>query len=207
MKGFLSILITIVLLFTFNKLNAQNLRLGIIGGANVERTSGNVLSQSFEGAFMGGAYAGIGGNRLKIQADFLFSQGTITTAPDFKTAFKDYLSENGKKIKDGTFQMDELSIPIAIGINIIDNFLWFEIGPQYTAVVSIKDENSFLKESNGVFKTGYVSGILGLYMELPLHLNLGIRYISGITNRNNTDINDTWKTDKLQMRLGLSILK
>lgn len=207
MKKWLCILITISFLFSVNELYAKDLRLGIMGGVNIERTSGDVLSENFEGTFLGGAYIGLGGQRLKIQADFLFSKNTITTGRDFKTAFNDYLTENGKKLKNGTFQMNELSIPIAIGINIIPKFLWFEIGPQYTAIVSIKDEDDFLKESKRVFKTGYVSGILGLYIELPLHLNLGVRYIAGITDRNNSTVNDTWKTDKLQLRLGLSILK
>ena len=77
MKKWLCILITISFLFSVNELNAQDLRLGIIGGVNLERTSGDVLSENFEGTFLGGAYIGLGGQRLKIQADFLFSHHVL----------------------------------------------------------------------------------------------------------------------------------
>ena len=196
-----------VILVSFFESQAQGVRLGIIGGANMERTNGNLISGSFNGNFMGGGYLGVGGKKLKIQADFLFSDGIITTGPNFKTAFKDYISENANNVQKGIFEMKELSIPIAIGINIVPKVLWLEFGPQYTAIVSITDEYSFLKETEKVFTKGYISGIAGLYLELPLHFNLGVRYVSGITDRNNTPVNDTWKTDKLQLRLGLSILK
>lgn len=193
--------------FCFSTSHAEGFRIGIMGGANVERTNGTSISGNFTGTFMGGGYIGVGGKKLKIQADFLFSQGVIRTGPNFKTAFKDYISENASNIKEGSFELDELSIPVAIGINLLPKVLWLEIGPQYTAIVSITDERSFLKETEKVFTKGYISGIAGLYLELPLNFNLGVRYIAGISDRNNTPINDIWKTDKFQVRLGFSIAK
>jgi len=191
----------------FHKSNAQNLRLGIVAGANMDKTSGKDLAGKFKGNFTGGVFVGGGSNKIRVQADLLFSQGTITTGDNFKDAFGNYINENAGSVKSGTFKMNELSIPLTLGINLLPKMLWFEIGPQYTAVVSIKDKNSFLTETERVFKKGYVSGVAGLSLELPFSLNVGVRYIMGITDRNNTEVNDAWRTNHIQVRVGWSLFK
>lgn len=185
---------------------AQGLRLGLKIGANFNQNQGDFIGNDFNGYFLGGAYAGIQVKRIRIQAEALFSQNTISTGDNFRVAFAQYISENKKDLLNGTFKMNELSIPIVVGYNIVPDFLWIEVGPQYTAVVSINDVDDFLKEANEVFKTGYVSGLIGVYLELPLNLNVGVRYIMGLSNRNNTDVPANWKTNHIQAYVGLSLI-
>jgi hypothetical protein len=185
---------------------AQNLLLGIKVGANFDKTQGKNLDGDFSGYFMGGAYLGVKMTKIKIQADVLFSQSRITTGDNFGNAFSNYVSDNGKALKEGTFKMNELSIPVTVGFNILPKLLWIHAGPQYTGVVSIDDVNGFVKETKNVFKNGYLSGVVGAELELPFHLNAGVRYIFGISDRNNTDVSDSWRTSHFQVHVGYAFL-
>lgn len=202
-----------ILAFTFLCLlfsktsNGQNLLLGIKAGANFDKTQGKNLDGKFSGYFMGGAYLGVKFTKVKVQAEVLFSQSTITTGDNFANAFSNYVTDNGKAMKQGNFKMNELSIPLTIGFNIVPRLLWIHAGPQYTGVVSIDDVDGFVKETKNVFKNGYVSGVIGAELELPLHLNAGVRYIFGISDRNNTDVSETWRTSHFQVHAGFSFLQ
>lgn len=187
--------------------NAQNFRLGIKIGANMDKTQGTHLGNDFSGYFLGGAYAGVQFTKVRIQAEALFSQSQITTGDNFNEAFKQYIRDGKQDLKGGTFKMNELSIPVLVGFNIVPKFLWIEAGPQYTAVVSINDVDGFLKESKDVIKSGYMSGLVGASVELPFSLNAGVRYVFGLSDRNNTDVPEHWKTSHIQIHVGYSFMK
>lgn len=186
--------------------SATHLRLGIKAGANFDQTQGEHLETNFSGYFFGGAYAGLQFTRVRIQAEALFSQNTITTGAGFKDAFQNYLSEKGEQLKSGTFKMNELSVPILVSFNVIPKLIWIEAGPQYTAVVSIKDIDGFVTNVEDVVKNGYVSGVVGASLELPLNFNVGVRYVFGLTDRNNTSVPDNWKSSHIQASVGFSFL-
>lgn len=196
----------IILPFQSHAQSDTHLRLGIKAGANFDQTQGTHLETDFSGYFFGGAYAGIQFSKVRVQAEALFSQNTITTGDGFKDAFQNYLSEKGAQLKNGTFKMNELSVPVLVGFNIIPKLLWIEIGPQYTAVVSIKDLDGFVTNVKDVIKTGYVSGVAGASVALPLNLNLSVRYVFGLTDRNNTDVPDYWRSSHIQASVGFSFL-
>ncbi len=103
--------------------------------------------------------------------------------------------------------MNELSIPVLVGFNILPKLLWLQAGPQYTGVVSINDVDGFVKETKDVFKSGYLSGVVGAELELPFSLNAGVRYIFGISDRNNTNVNETWRSSHFQIHVGYSFMK
>lgn len=187
--------------------HAQKFRLGVKAGVNMDKTQGDHLEGSFKGYFMGGAYIGLQFSKVRVQAEGLFSQSRITTGDNFKDAFRQYIRDGKQDLKNGTFKMNELSIPLMIGFNLVPKFLWIEAGPQYTAVVSIKDEDDMLKEPERVFNEGYVSGAAGVALELPLNLNMGVRYVFGLSDRNNSDVPEHWKTSHIQIHIGYSFMK
>lgn len=190
-----------------NTSSAQSLELGIKAGASFNHTNGSSLDEGFKGSFLGGAYGGVRIAMLKIQIEALFSQSTVTTGASFNDAFHNYINDNAHDLKEGTFKMNELSIPLTVGIRVVPKLLWAELGVQYTGVVSIKDKDSFLKESEDVFKKGYVSGIVGASVDLPFKLNAGARYLFGLSDRNNADVSEKWKTSQIQVHVGYSFLR
>lgn len=187
------------------KLFAQKPMAGIHLGATMDQTIGTDLKGSFSGTFMAGAYGGLRFHKVGVHAELNFSQSTITTGDNFKAAFGNYLSANAVNVKNGTFKLNELSIPILVSFNIVKG-LWVEAGPQYTAVVSIQDKNELLKATSDVFKSGYISGAAGLWLDLPFHLKVSGRYIFGITDRNKTTVQQDWRTGQIQLAVGYRFL-
>lgn len=195
------------LLFATYGAGAQSLILGIKAGANFDKTQGAHLDSKFNGSFLGGAYAGVRMSKIRVQAEFLFSQSKVTTGDNFNAAFNNYIDSAKRGIKNGTFKMNELFIPVTVGFNVLPKLLWVYAGPQYTSVVSISSANDFVKESKDVFKSGYLSGLVGAELELPFSLNAGVRYIFGISDRNNTNVSESWRTSHIQVHVGFSFLK
>ncbi|MFT4061470.1 MAG: outer membrane beta-barrel protein [Edaphocola sp.] len=185
----------------------QKFILGIKTGADFDQTSGSNLNSNFNGYFVAGAYTGLRVNKVKFQVEALFGQSRVTTNDNFINAYGDYVSANANTIKNGTFKINELHMPVILGFNIIPKLLWLHIGPQYSGVVSIDDVDGFLKDGKKVFKSGYLSGLAGLELQLPFNLNIGARYIVGISDRNNTNVPDTWRTNHIQAHIGFSFLK
>src|SRR5690606_11374836 len=189
------------------KLYAQNLDLGIKAGAGFNQTNGPSLQGEFNGNFVGGAFLGIRSAKIKIQAEALFSQSTVVTGSSFNEAFNQYIRESSQDLQEGNFKMNELSIPLTVGIRVVPNLLWVELGAQYTRIVSVNDVNSFLKASEDVFKNGYTSAVIGLSADLPLKLNLGARYLYGLSNRNKSEVDEKWGTSQIQIHVGYSFLR
>lgn len=187
-------------------IHAQKLLLGVKAGVNMDRTGGDHLDGKFAGSFLGGAFVGVKMTKVKVQAELLFSQGKVSTGDNFGQAFDQYLKDGVSSAKEGTFKMNELSVPVLVGFNIVPKLLWIHAGPQYTGIVSIKDVDGLVKETKDVFKNGYLSGVVGAELELPFSLNAGVRYVFGISDRNNTDVPDSWRTSHIQLHVGFNIL-
>ncbi len=185
---------------------AQKLLLGLKAGVNLDRTGGDHLDGKFAGSFLGGAFVGVKFSKIKVQGELLFSQGKVTTGDNFGSAFKGYLKNSVDSLKEGTFKMNELSIPIIVSLNVVPKLLWIHAGPQYTGVVSIKDVDGLVKGTKDVFKSGYLSGVVGAELELPFSLNAGVRYVFGISDRNNTNVSESWRTSHFQIHVGFNIL-
>lgn len=202
---YLSLAFFFLFCFSFtSQAQETHFRLGIKAGVDFDRNEGVHLKEEFKGYFLGGAYLGFQVFRVRIQAEALFSQNTITTGPNFKEAFKNYISENGERLSSGTFKVNELSIPLIFGYSLIPHGLWIEVGPQYTSVISVNDVDEFLKDVDQVLETGYVSGLVGLGIELPLNLNLDVRCIFSISDRNQADVPEHWRNERIQAAIGLT---
>jgi hypothetical protein len=202
------LLIIITILFTNNtETNAQGLILGAKVGANINSTQGAHLLDDYKGYFLIGGYLGIGFEKMRIKADVHFTKNSITTGKDFVQAFSNYISSSASQLYEGNFKTEEIAIPITLGIRIIPNLLWFDIGIQYSSIMSINDGSRLLQDAESVFSKGYMSGVIGLEVQLPLNLNLGARYLHGFSNINNTTIPEHWNTNNIQLHLGLSLFK
>lgn len=199
--------LTLLLLSSFvSFVHAQKPVLGIKLGANFDKTQGEHLQGDFTGSFFGGGYIGVRSNKVKLQGDLLFSQSTVTTANSFGAAFNEYVNNSATSVKNGTFKISELHIPVTLAVNLIPKVLWISAGPQFSNVVNFKDADGLLNESKQVIKDGYVSGLVGAEIHI-LNVNVGARYIFGLTDRNATAINDRWLTNSFQVHAGFSFLK
>jgi hypothetical protein len=77
------------------------------------------------------------------------------------------------------------------------------MGPQFSGIVNIKDTDSLLKGSQDIFKNGAVAAVGGLWIDLPMNINIGARFITDLSNSNKVTTDDLWKSRLFQFHLGL----
>lgn len=190
-----------------------NFDLGIKLGANFSQINGDYWENGFKTNFLVGAFASLNGKVLGGQIEGLFTQNTYVTGNGFRTLYSEAVNPNNYKDSNGTFKVSYLNIPVLLNVKLFPAVM-IQAGPQFSGIVSINDKDNFLKDANEVFKSDW-SGVIGLWINLPAHFNVGARYIIGLSNINNTDYNDpntgkeiddAWKQRTLQIHIGYTFL-
>jgi hypothetical protein len=146
------------------------------------------------------------------QIEGVFTQSTYVAGTGFNQLYKDYFKTGLDSIKGGSFKVNYLSIPVLLNIKLLP-FLKMQVGPQYSGVVSVQDEKSLMKDAKALFKSGSMDGVVGFWIELPMHLNIGARYVVGLSNINSNDgaklgsqeVVDAWRQKILQVHIGLNL--
>jgi hypothetical protein len=193
---------TYLLLFFFSalfltNLNAQSVHLGIKGGANMNKLSGQSFSDKFTFGYHIGGFLEVGiGNKLFIQPEVFFSQVKQDTTSQFRVIYNNILGSPQSKI-----ELNYINIPVLIGYK-VSNGLTIQAGPQYSILMS-KNE-SLLQNGKNAFKTGDFSVLAGLQLQVSKFRVYG-RYAVGLSNLNDIDKVDSWKNQSVQIGIGLSI--
>jgi len=182
----------------FSTAHSQSFHLGIKGGANINKLSGQPFKEQFGLGYHLGGFAEIGlGKKFSIQPEVVFNQMSQDTASHFSDIYKNVFSSDRSNIK-----LNYLSIPILLNYK-ISNMLTLQAGPQF-AILKDKDE-SMLKNGQDAFKNGDFSLLGGVQFKLSAFRIYG-RYALGLTNLNDIDNKDKWKSQSFQIGVGLAIL-
>ena len=179
--------------------------LGIKLGANFSKLEGSIFDDQYRTGFLAGAFGGVKFRRFGVTAELLYSRTKLTYRPNSLpgTFFKDSANVG----KENSFAISTLSIPLLLNVKIVGP-VWFQVGPQYNNLISIGDDNGFLKDVESVFKNGGISGVVGLQANVT-KINVGARYIFGFSDMNNTaspSVSDQWKNRTIQLHNGYSVL-
>ena len=134
-----------LLLFIGSSVFSQSFSLGIKGGANLGKISGQSFKDEFTLGYHVGAFATIGlGNKFAIQPEVLFNQVNVDTS----TNFSDVTS--GFKHFD-KIQLHYLSIPLLLNYK-LNKFIVLQAGPQFGILM---DQNKdLLRNGKDAFKSG-----------------------------------------------------
>lgn len=188
------------------KVSIPRIDLGLKVGANIAKLSGDTWDNGYKAGFLGGAFAGLRGSHWGVQVEAFLSQTNYTVqGTTFYDAYHQFYNNAEDSAKNGSFKLTYLSIPILLQLKIVP-MLWLQVGPQYSSIVSVNDVDGLVKDAKGLFKSGAFSGVVGLELKLPLHLNIGARYILGLSSLNNTDVSGAWQMRTLQVHVGYTFL-
>jgi hypothetical protein len=190
-------IVLFVLLLTGVSLGAraQFFSLGVKGGANIFKIDGQSFSQQFRFGYTLGGYADLNfGKKIGIQPEVLWSQTNTQTSDNFNMIYGGVTGQN--------ISLNYLSIPILLSYRPIP-LLSLQAGPQFGILL---DQNSNLFDNGkNAFKNGDFSLLFGGQFNLG-HLILGARYMIGLTNINDLDNQDTWKSQGFQLYIGFKII-
>ncbi len=183
-----------IFLFVISSSFAQNINIGIKGGASINKLDGKAFKDEFSYGYHAGGFATISlSKKLSIQPEVLFNEITADTATSFSTLY------NFNKAKN--VQLRYLTIPILLNYN-VSNLLALQAGPQFGILMN-KDRN-LLQDGKQAFKNGDFSMLGGVQLSLSKIMVYG-RYAIGLTDIKSINNQEKWKSQSIQVGIGLSL--
>lgn len=173
-------------------LYAQRLQIGIKAGTDMHKISGQAFSDQFTFGYHAGLFAEVGLHSIfSIQPEVYFSETSLDTGTNFRQV---YQFKEVPKIK-----FRYINIPLLLNIR-PSKFIALQVGPQYGILIS---QNISLV-NNG--KEALTKGDLGLVGGLQFsfsRIRIYGRYVVGLSDLNDIDKNDSWKSQTVHLGFGL----
>ncbi len=174
---------------------SQGINIGIKGGATVYKIDGVSFRDQFNwGYHLGGVAELMWSKKWGIQPEVLFNQSNTQTGYSFDTLYR---SVNPGTLKE--VNLNYLSIPVLLTWR-PSTFISFQAGPSFSVMMS-RDRN-LLEDGAEAFKNGNVSLLGGVQLNI-LSFRIYGRYGMGLTNLNNIDTQDKWKSRGGQVGVAL----
>jgi hypothetical protein len=175
---------------------AQGFRLGVKAGANMTKLSGQSFEDEFDLGYQLGAFSEIDfSKKLGIQPEVLFSQVNTKKASGFNSIYNNLGDPNSTS----DIQLKYLQIPVLLRYN-VGKMVTLNLGPQFSILVD--DNENLFKNGENAFKSGDFSMVGGATVNLSRFRIYG-RYNVGLNNLNDIDNKDEWKSQQLQLGLGI----
>ena len=187
----------IVLFFLVTSGSAQGVHIGAKVGANLSDASGN----SFQSGFHFGYHAGIFSElmftkKFGLAPEVLFSETNLRVGNSFSTLYSSVSLANVSDIK-----LHYLSIPVLLAYKPIP-FITFHAGPQFGVLMN--QTKTLTANSADAFKKGDLSVLAGAQLNV-LKFRVYARYVVGLSNLNDIDNRDKWRSQSLQAGLGFTL--
>ena len=195
--------VAVLLIATVSTVKAQDklLRFGIKGGANLGKLDGSGFQDGFKLGYHLGGFAQL---RLVkgfgVQGELVFSSTKTETTDDFSKIYEGVSTADDRK----KINLNYLSIPLLANIDLGTPRLKLQVGPQFGALVSDRKVLGAAKEA---FKGGEISGVAGLWLQLPI-VNVSARYIIGfndVKGINSVTNSSNWKNQSIQLGVGVTL--
>lgn len=186
-------------LLTMQAASAQKFRIGAKAGANLVKVDGKSFKDEFRYGYHIGGFSEIvltKDRKLSLQPEVLFSQYSTSLDSNFKSVYQNVINSNQSHVK-----LNYLSIPILLNYKLIGP-IYLQAGPAFSVLMD--QSRTFLQNGGDAFKKGDFSMIGGAQVKLA-KLYLSGRYVVGLANINDIDNKDKWKSQAIQLSVGLSL--
>jgi hypothetical protein len=98
-------------------------------------------------------------------------------------------------------QLKYLSIPIMLNYKPV-KYLTLQAGPQFGILTN--KSKTLVQNGQAAFKSGDLSILGGVQVNIS-HLNIYARYAVGLSNLNDIDNKEKWKSQSIQLGVGLTL--
>ena len=173
---------------------SQGLKIGIKGGATINKLSGKSFNEQFSFGYHIGGFAELGiGKKWALQPEVLFNQTNVDTSRNFSSIY------NFNKVTQVKLQY--LSIPLLLDYK-ANKLITLQAGPQFGILMN--KSNTLVQNGKAAFKSGDLSLLGGLQLKL-LGFRFYGRYVIGLSNLNDIDNKDKWKSQSIQLGIGIAL--
>jgi hypothetical protein len=190
-------LLSLALALLISQLMMAQFHIGVKAGANIVKVDGKSFKQEFRYGYNLGGFAEIGlSPRLSFQPEVMFNQYATTLDSNYKSIYQNVIASNQSKVK-----LNYLSIPLLLDYKFIGP-IHLQAGPQFSVLMN--HDKNFLQNGAEAFKNGDFSMVAGAQIKLA-QLRVTGRYIIGLSNINDIDNRDKWKSQVIQLSLGIAL--
>lgn len=190
-------LIAIIACVCLAQAASAQLNFGIKAGTNITKIDGKSFDEEFKYGYLAGGFVEIGlGKKIAIQPEVLFNQYQTKVSRNFSTIYQNAADD----VTNGDVKLNYLSIPLMLNYK-AGKLLTFQAGPQYSILID-KNKN-LLQNGQEAFKNGDFSMAGGATINLG-KLKVNGRYVVGLNSINDIDNQDSWKSQAIQLSLGLA---
>lgn len=179
--------------------SAQSFHIGAKAGANLGKIDGKSFKEQYNLGYVLGGYAELNFTKTwGVQPEVYFSQTNTKIDSAYKAIYENVPSAViGEKA-----HLNYLNVPILLRVN-ASPFLTLLAGPQFSILMN-KDK-SLIQNGEQAIKNGDFAAVLGAQLNFG-SMNIYGRYNIGLNNLNDIDNQDKWKSQTIQIGLGLRIL-
>jgi Outer membrane protein beta-barrel domain len=188
------IVILAIFCITASVATAQKIHVGVKGGANINKLTGKSFDDQFSFGYHAGGFVSVGlGSKFAIQPELLFNQINVDTSSSYSTVYQFN--------KVSKVQLKYMSIPILLNYKPI-KFITVQAGPQFGILTN--KSKTLVQNGKEAFKSGDFSMLAGAQVNIS-HLNIYARYAVGLSNLNDIDNKEKWKSQSIQLGVGLTL--
>jgi len=172
--------------------------IGIKGGANIIKIDGRSFKDEFKYGYHLGGFMELGlSNGWSIHPEVLWNQYSTTVDSNFNHIYQNVFNPSYQS----NVKLNYLSIPILLNYKLFGP-LSIEAGPQFGILI---DKNKTLLQNGGdAFKQGDFAMLAGAELKLG-SFRVNGRYVIGLSNINDIDNQDKWKSQGFQVSLGFAL--
>ena len=172
----------------------QKIKIGAKGGVTMNKITGQTFKSEFSYGYHIGGFVSVGlGNKWAIQPEVLFNQINVDTSSQFSSVYQFN--------KLSSAQLKYLTIPIFLNYN-AGRLITLQAGPQFGVLMN--KSNTFMQNGKAAFKSGDLSMVGGVQLNIS-HFKLYGRYVVGLNSINDIDNKDKWKSQSIQLGVGLTL--
>ena len=174
-------------------------RVGFKTGINVNKVEGRSFKNEFKYNYSLGSFLQFNFSRkFGFQPEINFVQASAEQSNDFSDIYDD-ISLGGSQLKA---KMNYLKTAGLLNLNVgPTQRIKLQFGPQWGML--IKEKVDSLKTSKNIFKSNDFSVVGGLMIQFPF-VHMGVRYERGLTNINDIDNRDKWKSQAWYLFAGIT---
>ncbi|MEP6927648.1 MAG: porin family protein, partial [Ginsengibacter sp.] len=164
-------------------------RIGAKAGININKINGQSYKSGFNYNYLLGGFMQFNFSKtFGLQPEVNFVQSSAEFTNDASEVYDDlFLDGSQKKAK-----LNYLKVPLLLNINLgSSKRVKLQLGPQVGGVLKETVDN--LKSNGSIFNKSDWSAVGGLWIQIPF-INLSARYEIGLTNLNDIDNQQKWKS-------------
>ena len=188
-------ILSLIAALLFSQIMFAQFHIGAKAGANIIKIDGKSFKDEFRFGYHLGGFMEIGlNNKWSVNPEVIFNQYSTTVDSNFKHIYQDVFRQSNVKL-------NYLSIPIILNYKFIGP-ISLQAGPQFGILL---DKNKTLLQNGGnAFKNGDFSMVAGAQVKLAA-LRVTGRYMVGLSNINDIDNQNKWKSQGIQLSLGFAL--